>query len=207
MDRRVVVMKLICSFGHCECDGQTVHKLSQQHLTADWLAPRESDCSRMYGKVSSDWLPSYIKVTRPVLQIFKMAVYFPDGPRKLLAKGDVTPQQNHSTLFTNPHVSSTEFHLIIMFTALTVRASYNVNESPESTWPNSRHFGHVQFTNAVEGRQLLCHACAAGSLKYRCSEYRCQKEGQPNATATTPTIHANHLHQQQTLPRNVLLEK
>jgi len=33
----------------------------------------------MHSKVSSDWLPSYIKVTRPVLEIFKMAGYFPDN--------------------------------------------------------------------------------------------------------------------------------
>jgi len=59
----------------CECDGHTVHKFNQ--LTADWLAPRESECSRMRSKVSSDWLPSYIKTTWPVLEIFKMAVYFP----------------------------------------------------------------------------------------------------------------------------------
>jgi len=58
-----------------------VHKLSQRRLTADWLAPRESDCSRMHSKVSSDWLPSYCKATRPVLEIFKMAGYFPDSPR------------------------------------------------------------------------------------------------------------------------------
>jgi hypothetical protein len=64
----------------CECDRPAVHKLSQRRLTADWLAPRESDCSRMHSKVSSDWLPNYIKATRPVLQIFKMAGYFPDSP-------------------------------------------------------------------------------------------------------------------------------
>ena len=29
--------ELICSLGHCECDGHTVHKLSQQDLTANWL--------------------------------------------------------------------------------------------------------------------------------------------------------------------------
>jgi hypothetical protein len=29
-------------FGHCECEGHTVHKLSQRRLTADLLAPRES---------------------------------------------------------------------------------------------------------------------------------------------------------------------
>jgi hypothetical protein len=54
------------------CDGHTVHKLSQQRLTAIWLAPRKSDCSRMRSKVSSDWPPSYIKAMRPVLEIFKM---------------------------------------------------------------------------------------------------------------------------------------
>jgi hypothetical protein len=37
----------------------------------------------MHRKVSSDWLPSYIKATRPVLEIFKMARYFPDSPRSL----------------------------------------------------------------------------------------------------------------------------
>ena len=36
-----------------------------RHLTADWLAPRESDCLWMYSKVTSDWLPSYIKATWP----------------------------------------------------------------------------------------------------------------------------------------------
>ena len=40
MGRRIVVMKLICL-------------LSQQCLTADWLAPRKSDCSQMHSKVSS----------------------------------------------------------------------------------------------------------------------------------------------------------
>jgi len=34
-----------------------------------------------HSKVSSDWLPSYIKATQPVLEIFKMAGYFPDSPR------------------------------------------------------------------------------------------------------------------------------
>ena len=79
--RGIVMMKLICWFGHYECDGHTVHKLSQRRLTAYWLAPRESDCSRMNSKVSSDWLPSYIKATRMLLEIFKMAGYFPDSPR------------------------------------------------------------------------------------------------------------------------------
>jgi hypothetical protein len=58
LGRRIVVMKLICSLRHCEYNGPTVHKLSQRRLTADWLAPRESGCSRMHSKVSFDWPPS-----------------------------------------------------------------------------------------------------------------------------------------------------
>ena len=61
----------------CECGGHTVHKLSQRRLTANGLASRVSDCSRMCNKVSSDWLPSYIKAMRLVLNIFKMTGYFP----------------------------------------------------------------------------------------------------------------------------------
>ena len=80
MGRCIVMMKLICSLGHCECESHTVHKLSQWRLTADQLAPQESDCSRMYSKVSSDWLPGYIKAMRPVPKIFKITRYFPDSP-------------------------------------------------------------------------------------------------------------------------------
>jgi hypothetical protein len=68
----------------CECDGHTVRKLSQRRLTAGWLAPRESDRSRIYIKVSSDWLPCYIKATQPVLEISKMTGYFPDSPRNIM---------------------------------------------------------------------------------------------------------------------------
>jgi hypothetical protein len=64
----------------CECDGDTVHKISRCRLTANLLAPSDSDCSQMHSKVSSDWLPSYIKAKRPVLEIFKMVWYFPYSP-------------------------------------------------------------------------------------------------------------------------------
>jgi len=72
---------LIYSRGYCESDDRTVHKLRQRRLTNDKIDPWESDCSRMRRKVSSDWLPSYIKVTRPVLEILNMVEYFPDRPR------------------------------------------------------------------------------------------------------------------------------
>ena len=64
----------------CECDGYTVQKLSQWRLTANRLAPQQSECSRMHSKVSSNRLPSYIKATPPVFEIFKTAGYFPDSP-------------------------------------------------------------------------------------------------------------------------------
>ena len=61
-------------------------ELREWCLTAGWLAPREGDSSRINGKVSSAWLPSYIKATRPVLEIFKMAGYFQDSPRMWLQR-------------------------------------------------------------------------------------------------------------------------
>ena len=64
----------------CEFDGRTVHKLIQWCLTADLLAQRKSDCSQICSKIYSDWLPNYIKVTRPVLMTFRMAGYFPNRP-------------------------------------------------------------------------------------------------------------------------------
>jgi len=63
----------------CECDSHTVHKLNQQYLTAEWLAPQDSDCSMMYSKVSSDWLPSFVKARWLVLEIFKMAEHCLDS--------------------------------------------------------------------------------------------------------------------------------
>jgi hypothetical protein len=76
----------------CECDGHTVLKLSQRRLTADWLAPPYSDCSQMLTKVSSDWLPSYIKATWTILEIFKMAGYFP----RSLCTHEFQPAFRHS---------------------------------------------------------------------------------------------------------------
>jgi len=79
MGRRIAIMNVICSLGHCEFDSHTVHKLSQRLPTADWLNSQESDCSRKHSRVSCDWLPSYNKATQTVLEIFKMAGYLPDS--------------------------------------------------------------------------------------------------------------------------------
>jgi hypothetical protein len=71
-----------------ECDGHTVHKLSQWRLTADLPAPRESDCPKTRSMASYHCLISYIKATVPILEIFNMAGYFADSPR-LLVRNDV----------------------------------------------------------------------------------------------------------------------
>ena len=79
MCRRTDADSLICSLGHYERDVHTVHKLSQRSLTADWLALWKSDCSWTHSKVSSNWMPRHIKVMRPVIEIFRIAGYFPDS--------------------------------------------------------------------------------------------------------------------------------
>jgi hypothetical protein len=80
------------------------HKLRQQRPTADRLATRESDCSRMRRKVSSHWLPSFIKATRPVLEILNMAGVFWDRPR--ISKNTVIMLYgtlNYISMFTKAH--------------------------------------------------------------------------------------------------------
>jgi len=54
------------------------------------LTSPKTECSRMRSKVFFDWLPSYIKATRPVHEIFKMAGYFPDSPRTLFKATNFT---------------------------------------------------------------------------------------------------------------------
>jgi len=78
----------------------TPYTSCQRRLTAEWLAPRESDCSRMHSKVSSDWLPSYIKATRPALEIFKMVGYFPDSPRTV----NTPKPTSHSSYCSHIHL-------------------------------------------------------------------------------------------------------
>jgi len=61
---------------------QYISSLNGISLPTDW--PHGRVTSHMHSKVSSDWLPSYIKATRPFLKILKMAGYFPDRRRSSL---------------------------------------------------------------------------------------------------------------------------
>ena len=74
----------------------TQYSSCQRRLTADWLDPQESDCSRMRSKVSSHWLPSYIKAMRSVLEIFKMACYFSESLLTFLPKREGLGIKNSS---------------------------------------------------------------------------------------------------------------
>ena len=98
----------------CECDGHKVHKLSQWRLTADCLAPWEGDCSQMDSKVSCDWLPNYIGATRPALEIFKMAEYFPDIPRSTLVRFLSLCTYLYSSAYMNMQFCS-YVHLLIKY--------------------------------------------------------------------------------------------
>ena len=103
MGRCIVMMKMICSLGHCECDCYTILKLSQRCLT-NWLNPWENDCSQMHSKVSSDWLPSYIMATQQVLEIFKMDRYFADSP--------CTSHRNAALVITASTLAKTLMYLL-----------------------------------------------------------------------------------------------
>jgi len=73
------------------------------------LTSPTGDYSRMHSKVSSYWLPSYIKVTPSVLEIFKMAGYFPDSPRKCT-------ERNQSTISSLILLSHSFIRMIINYT-------------------------------------------------------------------------------------------
>ena len=108
----------------CECGGHTVHKFSQWCFAADWLDPLEGDCSWMHSKVSSDWLPSYIKATWPVLEIFKI----PGSPRiQKQPCGHITCQNYVSVLAFNNKVSQNglalQWQFILPFCAYWIRIS------------------------------------------------------------------------------------
>jgi hypothetical protein len=129
----------------CECDSHTVHKLSQRRLTADWLAPRESDCSRMHSKVSPDWLPSYIKATRSVLEIFKMAVYFLDSPRKTWVYASSTKPVYHPNFRPS----------------LIVKSSSDVHSPSSNMKGQTLRLNHLSFASFSKGRRKKCAGLCA----------------------------------------------
>ena len=67
---------LLYSLSHFECDGHTVHMLTQRHLRPYWIIVQWSYYSHMCIPVHSPWLLGYINVTQTVLGILTMARLF-----------------------------------------------------------------------------------------------------------------------------------
>jgi hypothetical protein len=74
---------LICSPSRCEMRRS---RSTQAQSTASncRLTSLREEWPRMHANVSSDWLPSYIKSTRPDLDILIMDRKFPDRPHILV---------------------------------------------------------------------------------------------------------------------------
>jgi hypothetical protein len=89
----------------------------------------------MHGKFSSDRLRSHIKATGPVLEIFKMAGYLPDSPRR-----------SQSDVSHNP------------FSKLTV-----LSHSSQMIFSQQYIISHILFSQSLEGFQTA-RSQAVGSV-------------------------------------------
>ena len=69
---------LLYSVSHLECDGHTVHVLTQQHLLPPLTSTVKLSWFMRAGYTHEPWLPGYINVTQTVLVILTMAGLFPD---------------------------------------------------------------------------------------------------------------------------------
>jgi len=83
----------------------------------------------MHSKVSFDWVSSYNKATQPGLEIFKMAVYFPDSPCTS-SSYHTSFWKEHIALFFDIPVSVTEIQAskeIGVLIVITTKISYTWN--------------------------------------------------------------------------------
>ena len=72
---------LLYSLSHCECNGHTVHILTQRHLPPPLTSTvKFHHCSLMHIPVHSPWLLDYIDVGKTGLVTLTMAGLFPDRP-------------------------------------------------------------------------------------------------------------------------------
>ena len=69
---------LLYLLGHFECDGHTVHMLTQQHLAPPLTSTVKSSLFTHAHSRPLSWLPDYIDVMQIVLIILTMAVLFMD---------------------------------------------------------------------------------------------------------------------------------
>ena len=67
---------LLYLLSHFECDGHTVHTLTQWHLPPHWLLQWSHHCSHMCIPDCSSWLPRYSNVVQIIFIILTMAGLF-----------------------------------------------------------------------------------------------------------------------------------
>ena len=63
---------LLCLLSHFECDGHTVHMLTQWCHCPPLPGKMSHHCSHMYIPVHSPWLPSYIDVMQTIIVMLTM---------------------------------------------------------------------------------------------------------------------------------------
>ena len=71
---------LLYLLNHFECNGHTMHMLTQWVYCPYWLVQWSHHCSHTRIPVHSPWLPGYIDVAQTILVILTMAGLFPDRP-------------------------------------------------------------------------------------------------------------------------------
>ena len=60
---------LLYSLSHCECNGHTVHILTQRHLPPPLTSAVKSSLFTLHIPVHSPWLPGYMDVVQNILVI------------------------------------------------------------------------------------------------------------------------------------------
>ena len=81
---------LLCSLSHLECDGHTVHMLSQWHLLPSLTTTVKLSCSHTYSPVHGPWPPGSIDVVQTVLIILTIAGLFPHRSQPPLSKANIS---------------------------------------------------------------------------------------------------------------------
>ena len=77
---KFVADSLLYSLSHFECDGHTVHMLTQQHLPLPLSSTVKSSLFTHAHSRPLSWLPDYIDVMQTVLVILTMVGLFPNRP-------------------------------------------------------------------------------------------------------------------------------
>ena len=105
---------LLYLLSHFECDGHTVHMLTQGHLPPPLTSTVTLSLLHMHIPVHSPWLLGYIDVAQTNLVVLTMAGLFPDRPRASVFRHRV---RSDSKLMTASNVKSYPFPSnLILFT-------------------------------------------------------------------------------------------